>query len=73
MLPFSLQRLAHLSERRNYDSSGMGVATFDDTENLEVTYLRANEMQTDETIVDGIDEVKNLPVDTFRKKINKTL
>ena len=69
VLPFALQRLVNPSERRNYDSSGMGVGPCDDVENSEDTHPHVNGMQTNEVTIDRINEVKNLTADAFRKKL----
>ena len=69
-LPFALQRLANPSDRRNYDPSGMGVGSFDDADNLEIVHPCADQMQINEVEIDGINEVKNITVDVFRKKTN---
>ena len=60
-------RLANTSYRRNYDSSGMGVGFFDDADDLEIVHPCAGQMQINEVEIDGINEVKNLTVDIFRK------
>ena len=68
-LPFALQRLANPSDRRNYDSSGMGVGFVDDADDLEIVHPCVDQMQINEVELDGINEVKNLTVDVFRKKL----
>ena len=66
-LPFSLQRLANPSARRDYDSSGMGPSATLDCEDDYYEVASVNNTIINESIPDGINNVNIFTADFFRK------